>query len=155
MTVLARTVRATPFRPADEAWDVIVGLLAPNGGSARDELLNIAGVATSLIASGAPKNDKIVVWGDGPRVRINCIYDEDALTGDNASETKLARSPTDGDWFMSLPCPEEDHTWVQAALAKKSTRITARKLGEKLDTDADEGMSASAAIIDKEAFLRP
>ena len=155
MTVLARTVRATPFRPADEAWDVIVGLLAPNVGAARDELMKVAGVATSLIASGAPKNDKIVVWGGGPRVRIDCIYDEDAITGDDASEMKLARSPTDGDWSMSLPCPEEDLTWVQGALAKKSTRITARKLGEKLDTDADESMSDSAATIDKEAFLRP
>jgi hypothetical protein len=56
---------------------------------------------------------------------------------------------------MSLPCPEEDLSWVQAALAKKSKRVTARKLGEKLDTDADEGRSAAAATIDKEAFLRP
>ncbi len=66
MNVFARVVRATPHRPADEAWDVIVGLLAPNGGAARDELMKVAGVATSLIASEAPKNDKIVVWGGGP-----------------------------------------------------------------------------------------
>jgi hypothetical protein len=56
---------------------------------------------------------------------------------------------------MSLPCPEEDLTWVRAALAKQSKRVTARKLGEKLDTDADEGGSASAATINTEAFLRP
>jgi hypothetical protein len=56
---------------------------------------------------------------------------------------------------MSLPCFEEDLAWVQAALAKKSTRITARKLGEKLDTDADEGESARAVTIDEEEFLRP
>jgi hypothetical protein len=155
MTVLARVVRATPHRPADEAWEVIVGLLAPNGGTARDELMKIAGVAASLIASEAPKNDKMVVWGGGPRVRITCIYGEDAITGDDAKEEKLPMSPTDGDWRLSLPCPEEDLTWVEAALAKKSHRITARKLGERLDTDADEGGSASAAIIDKEAFLRP
>lgn len=155
MTVLARVVRATPHRSAGEAWEVIVGLLAPNGGAARDELMKVAGVATSLIATEAPKDDKIVVWGGGPRVRISCIYDEDAITGDNANETKLARSPTEGDWAMSLPCPEEDLTWVQAALAKKSARITARKLGEKLDTDAEEDQSATAATIDKEAFLRP
>jgi hypothetical protein len=154
MTVLARVVRATPYRPADEAWDVIVGLLAPAGGAARDELRKVAGVATSLIATEGPKNDKIVVWGGGPQVRINCIYGEDAVT-DEAREEKLPRSPTDGDWHMSLPCPEEDLTWVQAALAKKSTRITARKLGEKPDTDADEGQGASAATIDEEAFLRP
>jgi hypothetical protein len=155
MTVLARVVRATPFRPAGEAWEVIVGLLAPDGGAARDELMKIAGVATSLIAAEAPKDDKIVVWGGGPLVRVSCVYDDDAITGDNANETKLARSPTDGDWRMSLPCAEEDLTWVQAALAKKSARITARKFGEKLDTDADEGESAATATIDKEAFLRP
>jgi hypothetical protein len=155
MTVLARVVRATPHRSAGEAWEVIVGLLAPNGGAARDELMKIAGVATSLIAAQAPKDDKIVVWGGGPRVRMSCTYDEDAITGDDSNETKLARSPTEGDWSMSLPCPEEDQKWVQAALANKSTRITARKLGEKIDTDADEGGSAAAATIDKEAFLRP
>ena len=155
MNVFARIVRATPHRPADEAWDVIVGLLAPNGSAARDELMKVAGVATSLIASEAPKNDKIVIWGGGPRVRISCVYGEDAITGDNANEQKLPRSPADGDWSMSLPCPEEDLTWVRAALAKKSTRITVRKLGEKLDTEADEDQGTSAATIDKEAFLRP
>jgi hypothetical protein len=155
MTVLTRVVRATPHRAADEAWAVIVGLLAPVGGAARDELMKVAGVAASLIAAEAPKKDQIVVWGGGPRVRITCIYGEGAITGDDAKEEKLPRSPTDGDWRMSLPCPDEDLTWVQAALAKKSQRITARKLGEKLDTDADEGQGASAATIDEEAFLRP
>lgn len=155
MTVLARVVRATPYRPADEAWDVIVGLLAPDGGTARDELMKVAGVVTSLIAAEAPKNDKIVVWGGGPRVRITCIYGEDAITGDDAREEKLPSSPTDGDWRMSLPCPAEDLTWVRAALARQSQRITARKLGEKLDTDADEGQRGSAAAIDEEAFLQP
>jgi hypothetical protein len=155
MTVLARVIRTTPHRPADEAWEVIVGLLAPTPGAARDELMKVAGIATLLVAAGTPKDYKIVVWGGGPRVRISCIYDEDAITGDNANETKLARSATDGDWAMSLPCREEDLAWVTAALAKKSKRITARKLGEKLDTDADEGESATAATINKEAFLRP
>jgi hypothetical protein len=154
MNLLARVIRATPYRPADEAWDVIVGLLAPEGRAGRDELMKVAGVATSLIAAEAPKNDKIVVWGGGPQVRITCIYGEDAIT-DDAREEKLPRSPTDGDWRMSLPCPEEDLTWVQAALAKKSQRITARKLGEKPDTDADEGQGASAPTIDEEAFFRP
>src|SRR5262245_25893541 len=155
MTVLARAVRAIPFRPAGEAWEVIVGLLAPNGGAARDELMQVAGIATLLIAAEAPKDDKIVVWGGGPRVRVSCIYGDDAITGEGINETKLPRSPTDGAWSMSLPCPEEDLTWVQPALAKRSSRITARKLGEKLDTDADESQIATAATIDKEAFLRP
>jgi hypothetical protein len=154
VTVFARTVRATPFRSADAAWDVIVALLVPDGGDGKRELMKVAGVATSLIASEAMKADKIIVWGGGPRVRIDCLYDDDAISGDNANEAKLARSATDGDWRMSLPCPEDDLTWVAAALAKKSARVTARKLGEEPDTDADGG-SESSATISKEAFLRP
>jgi hypothetical protein len=154
VTVFARTVRATPFRSADAAWEIIAALLAPEGGEAKSELMKVAGVATSLIASEAMKADKIIVWGGGPRVRIDCLYDDDAISGDNANETKLARSATDGDWRMSLPCQEEDLTWVTAALPKKSSRITARKLGEEPDTNADSG-SKAAASINTEAFFRP
>lgn len=155
MTVLARVVRATPHRSAYEAWEVIAGLLAPDGGAVRDELAGIAGIATLLIAAEAPKECPIVVWGAGPRVRIKCIYNEEALISDSANETKLAESPTIGDWSMSFPCPEEDLSWVQTALGKRSKRVTARKIGDKVASDADEGKSATTATIDTGAFLRP
>lgn len=155
MTVLARSVRATPCRPADHAWTVIVGLLAPDDGTARDELMKVAGIAAALIAAEAPKDDKMVVWGGGPRVHITCLFDDHAISSDHVNEVKLPRSPTEGDWQMSLPCHDEDLAWVQAALAKQSTRITARKLGEKVVTDANEGSSAREAAIDRESFFRP
>jgi hypothetical protein len=157
MSKVARAVRAIPHRSAGEAWEVIAGLLAPQGGAARDEMMRVAGIASSLITAEAPKDDKIVVWGGGPRVHVSCVYGDDAVTGDGAEESQLARSPTEGDWAMSLPCPEEELSWVQPVMAKKSDRITARKLGENLDTDTDtdQGGSATSASIDKEAFLRP
>src|SRR5580698_8500057 len=98
MTVLARIVRATPHRSSNEAWDVIVGLLAPQGGAAKAELLRVVGIAASLITSEAPKNEKMVVWGGGPRVRISCIYDDEAIADDNHREAELPRSASDGDW---------------------------------------------------------
>ena len=156
MTVLARHVRATPHRPADEAWEVIVGLLTPGGGAAREELLRVGGVASSLIASEAAKDDPVVVYGAGPRVRVYCLYDEEAVTGDRANEQELPSSPTDGDWCMSLPCPAEDLQWITEARAKKSTRVIARKLGEAVEVDAGDGNeSTSAVTVDKEAFFRP
>jgi len=155
MTVNARRVRATPFRAADEAWEVIIDLLA--SGPARDELLRVAGVATSIIASEAAKDDPIIVFGNGPRVRVYCLYDKDALAADNSNEQKLPAPPADGDWGVSLPCPEEDLAWVKAALGKQSKRVTARKVGEPLEvgTNEGEGKETSATTIDKEAFLRP
>jgi hypothetical protein len=157
MTVLGRHVRATPYRSADEAWEVIVGLLAPGDEAARDELVSVGGVASSLIASEAVKNDSIVVYGAGPRVQVYCLYDEEAVGGERANEQKLPKSPTDGDWSLSLPCPAEDLLWVTEALAKRSTRVTARKLGEAVDANAgkSEGKVNTAVTVDKEAFFRP
>jgi hypothetical protein len=153
MTVLARVVRATPFRPAGEAWDVIVALLAPDGGAARAELMKVAGVATSLIAAETPKDDKIVVWGGGPRVRVSCVYGDDAITGDYANETKLARSPTGGDWRMSLPCPEEDLTWVQAALDKKSKHYEIPDTGNPTGwTETDPEIHYDKAVAANKAY---
>lgn len=157
MTVLARTIRATPHRASNEAWDVIVALLAPNAGPAREELNRVTGIASALITSEVPKDDPIVVLGAGPRVRIYCVFNEDAVTGDNAREEKLPSPPTDGDWSMSLPCPEEDLTWVKAALANKSTRITARKVGEAVGAQSDRGEEqvVASTAINREVFLRP
>jgi hypothetical protein len=119
--------------------------------------VSVGGVASSLIASEAVKDDPIVVYGAGPRVRVYCLYDEEAVAGDRANEQKLPESPTDGDWAMSLPCPAEDLPWVKEALAKKSNRVTARKLSEAVEANAGwrEGKGGSAVTIDKEAFFRP
>jgi hypothetical protein len=155
MTVIARRIKATPARTALEAWGVIAELLAPEAESqARKELLEIAGVASSLIADEA-MTSPIVVYGSGPRVRIYCLYDEDAILGEDAKETPLAFNATTGEWHMSLPCPEDDLQWVQEALKKKSSRITARDMTtdvEEEEADATEGRSQ--ITVNREAFFR-
>src|SRR5262245_9651046 len=157
MSVHARAVRSTPERSATDTWSFIAGLVAPTPGAARDELMAVSGVAASIIASEGPKDSPIVVHGGGPQVRIRCLYDEDAITGENAREDKLPRSPTEGEgWRVSLPTPKEDLDWVKAALAKKSARVVARAVGEDVvteDTDADRS-KAGSATIDPEAFFR-
>lgn len=156
MSVIARRVKAIPERSASEAWAVIVQLLAPQAdSSANKELSAVAGVACSLIADEAMKSAPIVVHGSGPRVRIYCLYDEDAMTGDNANETALTFTATEGDWEMSLPCPVEDLTWVRDALKKHSTRITARDLTSTIDAEQTESQATAKTLeIDEEAFFR-
>ena len=157
MTVLSRRIRATPYRSANDAWDLIVGLLAPAAGGAQDELRRVGGLASSLIASEAWLESPVVVWGTGPRVRIYCLFGDNAITGDDANEQAFPNAPASGDWSMSLPCPDEDLDWVKAALAKQSTRTTARKVGDALTTASDDGDAKTAASvsIDREAFFRP
>ena len=156
MTVVARRIVATPERSAFEAWAVIANLLAPEAISdARKELQSVAGIASNLIADEALADVPAVVFGSGPRVRVYCLYGDEAISGDNASETALAFNPTEGDWQMSLPCPADDLEWVREALKKKSNRITARQIGDDVDGQerSEEHRLVAGFEIDREAFL--
>ena len=154
MSVVARRIRATPERSASETWQAIVDLLAPDGGNARNELISIEGIASSIISTESPKDSPIVVKGDGPRVRIYCLFDGDAVSGDDANESALAECPTAGAWSLSLPVEIEDVEWVKTALAMKTKNVTVRERSQSVDdTDKQQAMSAEP-LINMEAFLR-
>lgn len=154
MTTLARHIISEPVRTASETWKIIVDLLASDTNSpARNELLSVVGIASSLIASEAVKDSPIVVYGSGPRIRIYCLYGEDAIVGDNANESEPSSNPTTGDWAMSLPCPADDLEWVQNALKNCSKRITAREMNTPVD-QAETNNNGKSASINMEAFLR-
>jgi hypothetical protein len=156
MTVVARRFVSIPGRSASATWSAISQLLAPEPDSAAAaELRSVAGVAASLISREA-MTSPIVVWDAGPRVRIYCLYNDDAVEGNDANETALSFDPTDGEWYMSLPCPEEDLSWVQNALKNKSKRITARDMEMALDSEEEESSKSSAAetVVDLEAFFK-
>lgn len=164
VSVVARAVASIPARAATETWDIIIGLIAPDESSAaRQELGAVAGVACSLITDEALRNDALIVYGAGPRVRIYAIYGDDAITGDGVREDALSFDPTDGDWRISLPCPPEDLPWVERSLVRASTRVRARALGSPVPGDGDEaGRGATGGsrppggtpVVDLDAFLR-
>ena len=155
VTVVRRTFRSTPERSALATWTAIVDLLTQGkSDGARAELLAVAGVAASIIADHAPGDAAIVVTCDGPRTRIYCLYDNDAIAGSGANEDPFGFDPLKGDWRVSLPCPADDLIWVQAALGRHSRRTTARDLEERVASDE----SATAArgrplVLDPRGFL--
>lgn len=154
MTVVSRRIVSTPERSATETWLAITNLLAPKTGDGRRELEKIAGVACSLISSEAPANDAIVVWGNGPRLRIYCLFNSDASVADDANEMALVSCPTEGDWSMSLPCPEDDLNWLTKELASLSKRVTARRLGDFVSDEQTEVQSGMDEAVDAKAFFR-
>lgn len=126
-TVVRRTFCSTPQRDASQTWTAIVDLLThDNASDARTELLTVKGVAASVIADKAPSAAAIVVTCEGPRTRIYCLYDDDAIEGSDANEDALGFDPLKGEWKVSLPCQADDLAWVQGALKQHSDRITAR-----------------------------
>lgn len=144
MSTVRRTIRSIPYRDSVSTWRHIVALLTQDkNAAAAAELEAVAGVAESVIADGAVQNAPIVVTCDGPRTRIYCTYDEDALDESEASEEPLSFDSLQGDWAVSLPCHADDLTWVQRALRGMSTRVTARDAAAGFDVA--EGAQAQPA----------
>lgn len=155
-TVASRTFRSTPHRDALITWTAIVDLLTQGkAGEIRNELLAVSGIASSMIADQVPRTAPIVVTCDGPRTRIYCVYDDDAIDGSGGSENPLGFDPLRGDWHLSLPCQKDDLPWVQGALKIHSRRITARDLSAGIN-EAEESTvtKAEPLVLDPGRFMK-
>lgn len=153
MSTVRRTFISCPSRSAHDTWTAIVDLLTKSCSVAiRDELLSVSGEATSIISDQAPASAPIVVTGDGPRTRIYCLYDDDALDGSDANESALGFDPLIGDWGVSLPCQAEDLDWVQAALKRKTSRIVARDMSDGISIAASASSASADLVLDPEGF---
>ena len=152
-TVASRTFRSTPQRDAAATWQAVVELLTQGRtGDRRDELLRVGGVAASVIADQAPKDAAIIVTCEGPRTRVYCLYNEDAIDGSDANEDPLGFDPLHGDWQVSLPCEPDDLSWVQNALKTHSSRVTARDKADAFATE-ESAAAASSLVLDTKGFL--
>ena len=151
-TVASRTFRSTPHRDSMETWLAIVDLLTRvETTGAKDILLAVKGIAASVIADQAPKEAPIVTTCDGPRTRVYCLYDDDAIDGTGENEAPLGYDALKGDWAVSLPCQDSDLQWVQTALKAHGGRVTARSINEKV-IETDSGKN-SALVFDPKGFL--
>ena len=151
MSVVARRIRATPVRTAAECWGVIVDLVCQDDETARKEFGAVAGVASVLIASESFKEQSLVVVGSGPRLRVYCVYDEDAIVGEDGNEDTLSWKPTASEWTAFLPCHRDDVQWVSKNLKNKSPRFRAYDVAQELDEDVAEGRG-TGLTIDAERF---
>ncbi|MCY1360416.1 hypothetical protein D9M68_679090 [compost metagenome] len=157
-TVVSRIVRSSPHRSTSDTWSFIVNLLTKGEqGAKRDELLSVSGVASSIISEQALNDAAMVVTCDGPRTRIYCLYDDNAIAIGEEKEDSLSHDPLKGEWAISLPCPKDDLEWVQRALKSKSSRITARDMTQTL---GEENATARASAADGltfnlDRFLKP
>lgn len=157
MTTVRRTIRSIPHRDSAATWQVIVALLTQGNQSvAATELEAVGGIAASIIGDGAPRKAPIIVSCDGPRTRLYCTYDEDALDEADASEEPLGFDPLKGDWALSLPCQTEDLEWVQHALAVASKRVTARDvaLGLEVTESAPTASASNGLTLNLGALLK-
>ena len=96
-----------------------------------------------------------MIAGNGPRLRIYCLYGSDAVDGDDRDENALSWVPTEGDWTMHVPCDGDDLEWVKTALKKSSSRIVAYDLQENSPSTAQNAAGTSEQLsINAEVFKR-
>ncbi len=69
------------------------------------------------------------------------------------NEEGVGFDPLKGEWSISLPCPADDLSWAQRALAEHSKRITARDLSDKQVEAAASSTNSSVLTLDTKGFL--
>lgn len=156
-TVITRFIASSPKRTATDTWNVIASLLAPNPKEqARLELEAVAGLAASSIASEAPVEDAFIIHGNGPQIRIYCVFGEDAVSGDSINEDSFQEVPAAGDWRLSMPCLSEDLDWMKKKLGALSPRISVRAIGESIAAEPAKTTKASAQLsVNLNEFFKP
>lgn len=153
MTVYARTFASTPARTATETWEEISDLLnKKEEGEVAETLGKLNGIASTIIVSEIPSESPIVIFGDGPRIRIYCAYDDKALDNSNLDENPLPDSPVGDGWGISFPCKEEDIEWIQKKL-DNFDNISVRDPDEEVK-DNKNGNSENSVEINSEEFFK-
>lgn len=146
-----RTIASTPQRTAKATWARIIQLISAQDSVDTAQLEAARAVAEASIADECPTKDPIVVSGNGPRLVIYLVYDQDALEAGDAVD-ELTWNPTGGDWSISLPADERDVAWMCKALATCAPRFSVRKLGEPVSEDESNASGVSALTIDWSAL---
>jgi hypothetical protein len=136
-TIVARRFAATPQRTGVETWTAIAKLLSSESSEARKDLEAVAGIMASIIVGETPAQHPFIVTGNGPRLRVYCVYGQDAITGEDCNEDSLSWIPADGDWKMLVPCEPEEVDWLTQALRKHSSRMKASDITDNLSLQED------------------
>lgn len=142
MSVISRRFAACPARTASETWTAIVNVIAADSDTLKTQLMEITGIVASIISEETLANNAITLIGSGPRLRVYCLYNEDAIA-DDPNEAALSWKPFENEWEMFFPVEENDHEWVSKLLKEKNARFKTYKAGEKITADEDERASKS------------
>jgi hypothetical protein len=158
MSTVARRFCSIPSRLSSATWKAISELICQNSSAAAAEFLKVSGIASSLVNDKLFAGNPMVVKNKGPRLRIYCIYDENAITGEDKNEEPLSWSPTAGEWQVFLPCTEEELSETTQALAAKSANFTVYNVKNGIPEEGEDGIGESAnsltGSIDWEAFKK-
>jgi hypothetical protein len=132
MSVISRRFAASPARTAADTWEAIVNVITAESEGAKQDLNSITGIIASIISDETPSKNAITIIGSGPRLRVYCLYGDDAI-GDEANEASLSWKPFENNWEIYFPVESSDFDWVTMLLKEKNSRFKTYKAGETID----------------------
>ena len=157
MSIVARKFSASPARLSSETWTAIAMLVCQGDENALTEFTAIIGIGSSLLNDQLLEAHPMVVVSKGPRLRIYCLYGEDAISGEDAHEEALSWKPTKAEWHAFLPCTADELKAIEKALKSKSNKFSAYDVDVGLPEDAKdhaESSDSAKASIDFAAFKK-
>ncbi len=154
MTIVARRIMASPKRTASETWEVIKNLICGTNDEASFEFCKVSGIASSLIAEEIFRDYPLVMIGSGPRLKVYCLYGEDALIAEEQNEDSLRWEPTKNNWKVFLPCLDDDLHWFSETLKKKSDRFFVYDVEEGIEEEEHKIPNLAKFTINEEEFKK-
>jgi hypothetical protein len=141
-----RDIASVPVRSAAETWQAITTLITGTGSVDTDSLTKAASVMESLIADEYPAAVPIVVKGNGPRLVIYLLYNEDAMETGKEIDA-LTWNPTGGpDWSITAPSEAADIAWMNNTLQSRARRIAIHDVASP-PSDEEEGSDTSGTTL--------
>jgi len=156
MSSVARRFAASPERTSSDTWAAITKLICQDDSSAAAEFAKVTGIAACLINDEAFSKNALVMKNKGPRLRIYCLYGNDAIERDQLNEDQLSWRPTAGDWTVFLPCLTEDFEMIKRAIDRESSKFQIYDVEKGLpeEADAKEEDSVAETAVDWELFKK-
>jgi hypothetical protein len=160
-TIVARRYLASPVRLSSAVWREITLLIAQADSSAQAEFDKVKGVASNLINEQALENYPLVVKNKGPRLRVYCLYGENAMDGGDQNEDSLSWNPTANAWHAFLPCLPSEVEEMKRIIAGKSKKFTVYDIeqgmpdAEEEDDSVEASKEAAKTTVNWGAFNEP
>jgi hypothetical protein len=161
MSVVARKFSASPARLSSATWKAISAIICQSDTAAAAEFAKVAGIASCLINDRQFAKTPMVIKNDGPRLRIYCLYGDDAVDEDQKNEAALTWKPTEGSWLAFMPCHKDELADFKNQLTGRSANFFVYDAAEGLDIEEAVGEekevkneASTSLAVDWEAFKK-
>ena len=154
MSIIIRKIASSPKNNASKTWDIITEIVCHKSLDHRKEFLKVKGGVCSVISEKTPKDRPIIIRGNGPLLRIYCLYGDDAVDSEEVSEDVLNWNPLSKNWIVYVPCPKSEIDGLQSFFKNQCENFLVYDSEDSISFQGDESVYQNSGIQIDENLLR-